>query len=78
MNPAQLIKMANQIGAFFEAMPDQTQAAQDVASHIRRNWESRMTQAFLGHLDSQGEGDLKPVVRTAAGLLRQSSTSAQT
>ena len=37
-----LIKMANDIGAFFEAMPDQQQAAKDAASHIQKFWESRM------------------------------------
>jgi hypothetical protein len=38
--------MANQIGAFFEAQPDQTQAAKDVAAHIQRNWEARMRKAL--------------------------------
>ena len=31
MNRAHLIKMANQIGAFFEAMPDQAQAVAEEA-----------------------------------------------
>lgn len=65
MNPANLIKMANQIGAFFEAQPDQTQAAKDVAAHIQRNWEPRMRKELLQHLSAAGDGELKPVVREA-------------
>lgn len=45
MNPTNLIKMANQIGAFFEAMPDRQQAVRDVASHITRSWEPRQSSA---------------------------------
>lgn len=70
MNPANLIKMANQIGAFFEAMPDREQAVKDVASHILRSWEPRMREAFLTHLAAVGEDELKPVVRDALSLVR--------
>jgi hypothetical protein len=35
MNLEKLIAMANQIGAFFEAMPDREQAVADVASHLQ-------------------------------------------
>jgi formate dehydrogenase subunit delta len=65
MNATHLIKMANQIGAFFEAQPDQTQAAKDVAAHIQRNWEARMRKALLQHLSVAGDSELKPVVRAA-------------
>jgi formate dehydrogenase subunit delta len=65
MNPAHLIKMANQIGAFFEAQPDQAQAAKDVATHLQRNWEPRMRKELLQHLSVAGDGALKPVVREA-------------
>jgi formate dehydrogenase subunit delta len=57
--------MANQIGAFFEAQPDQTEAAKDVAAHIQSNWEARMRKALLQHLSVPGDGELKPVVRAA-------------
>jgi formate dehydrogenase subunit delta len=69
MNPVQLIRMANQIGAFFEVMPDQTQAAKDVASHIQRTWEPRMRTALLAHVARTGGGELKPVVRDALPLI---------
>lgn len=70
MNPGQLIRMANQIGAFFEAMPDQARAAKDVADHIRRTWEPRMQSELLAHVARTGEEDLKPVVRAALALIR--------
>ncbi len=70
MNPANLIKMANQIGAFFEAMPDREQAIKDVAAHIQRNWEPRMRSRLLEHLAASGNGELKDVVREAVPLIR--------
>jgi formate dehydrogenase subunit delta len=69
MNPANLIKMANQIGAFFEAMPDREQAVKDVATHILRNWEPRMRRELLRHIAATGEGELKAVVRDALPLI---------
>jgi formate dehydrogenase subunit delta len=70
MNPENLIKMANQIGAFFEAMPDHEQAVRDVASHILRSWEPRMRRSFLERIDQAGDGELKAVVREALPLIR--------
>jgi formate dehydrogenase subunit delta len=69
VNPANLIKMANQIGAFFEAMPEREQAVQDVAAHILRNWEPRMRRELLAHVASAGDGELKDVVRAALPLI---------
>lgn len=70
MNPANLIKMANQIGAFFEAMPDRQQATKDVANHILRSWEPRMRARFLEYLSTAGDSELKPVVRDALPLIK--------
>ena len=60
-----LVKMANQIGQFFEAEPDQEQAVRDVASHIKRFWDPRMRKAIIAHAEQHGE-DLKQVVSRAA------------
>ncbi len=70
MNAANLIKMANQIGAFFEAMPDREQAVKDVVKHLRNTWEPRMRDALLQHVMTHGDGDLKSIVRDAVALLR--------
>jgi len=61
--------MANQIGAFFEAMPDREQAVKDVAGHILRNWEPRMRAELLAHVANIGDDGLKPVVRKALALI---------
>jgi formate dehydrogenase subunit delta len=60
-----LVKMANQIGAFFEAMPDHPQALLDIAGHIKRSWDPRMRHAILLYLDEQDGGDLKDIVKEA-------------
>ena len=72
MDPANLTKMANQIGDFFEAMPDRDQAIRDVASHLQRFWEPRMRRALLEHVAKSGDGELRPLVRSALQILRDS------
>jgi formate dehydrogenase subunit delta len=76
MNSAHLVKMANQIGAFFEAMPDREQAVRDVADHLRRSWNPRMRQQLAGMPDEDKAEQLKPIVYEALVVLgRQSPTS---
>jgi formate dehydrogenase subunit delta len=73
MNPANLIKMANQIGAFFEAMPNHEQAVKDVAAHIQKNWEPRMRSALLQHVSNSGDAELSPMVREALVIVQKVS-----
>ena len=70
MNGEKLIRMANQIGAFFEAMPDHAEAVDGVANHLRRFWEKRMREDLQRHLAAHGDAALKPVVREAVARLR--------
>jgi len=65
-----LITMANQIGSFFEAMPDREEAVADIAGHIKRFWEPRMRRALLGHVDDAAGSDLLDIVREALGRHR--------
>ena len=65
-----LIKMANQIGTFFEAMPDRDEALADIASHLKRFWEPRMRRALLAHFDATGGEGLEPIVQTAVARHR--------
>jgi formate dehydrogenase subunit delta len=71
MNPSNLIKMANQIGAFFEATPNREQGTQEVAGHILRFWEPRMRTGLLNHIATAGDGELKPIVRDALPMIRK-------
>jgi formate dehydrogenase subunit delta len=65
-----LVKMANEIGAFFASDPDPDQAANAVAGHLRRFWEPRMRDQIVAHQAKGGAGlsDLarKAVARLAA------------
>lgn len=60
-----LIRMANRIGEFFEAMPDGDEARKEIAQHLRKFWEPRMRRELLAYLDdADGEG-LRPMVKLA-------------
>jgi len=58
-----LIKMANQIGMFFSAMPDREQAINDTAGHLRRSWEPRMRRDFFKHIDTHGTNGLSDILQ---------------
>jgi formate dehydrogenase subunit delta len=65
MDIRHLLHMANQIGAFFEAMSDRDEALREVATHLRKFWEPRMRAELLAHLDATGGDGLSPLVRDA-------------
>ena len=65
MKLEKLIIMANQIGGFFEAMPDRGQAVADIANHLLKSWEPRMRERILASLGTADEAQLKPLVREA-------------
>ncbi|HEY1891207.1 MAG TPA: formate dehydrogenase subunit delta [Steroidobacteraceae bacterium] len=57
MNIDLLIKMVNEISAYFASEPDTDQAAKDVAGHLRRYWEPRMRRQIITYCDQrQGAG----------------------
>lgn len=60
--------MANQIGAFFETMPDQQQALADIAEHLKRFWEPRMRRALLAHVEQRDGAGLTAIVCNALRL----------
>ena len=52
-----LVRMANQIGGFYESLPDQEEASREIAGHLKKFWEPRMRRAILEYVDKQaGEG----------------------
>ncbi|MCK9989295.1 MAG: formate dehydrogenase subunit delta [Rugosibacter sp.] len=71
MHVENLIKMANQIGAFFEAMPDHEQAVADIVRHLKNSWDPRMRASLLQHVAAEVDAELKPIVREALALLRK-------
>lgn len=51
-----LIRLANRIGDFFEAMPDRAEGLEGVANHIQKFWEPRMRIAMLDFLEDHPGG----------------------
>lgn len=65
MDIEKLIKMANQIGDFFEANPDVEEAQLEIASHLKKFWNSVMIQAIVAHVQQQHGAGLHPKVLAA-------------
>ncbi len=65
MNVDNLVKMANQIGTFFAAMPDRDEAMADIATHLRRFWAPPMRRALLDGVDNGQAEAVAPIVRAA-------------
>ncbi len=72
MNATQLIKMANQIGAFFASQPNPEQARADFALHLRKQWDPQMRIALYAHVDATaGEGLSAFALEAMQGLREQ-------
>jgi len=70
MDADKLVKMANQIGQFFENDPDPAQARSAVAAHLTRFWAPRMRLAIAARLQAQGAASgLTPLAADAVKLL---------
>jgi len=77
MNPASLVRMANQIASFFGAQPgDQAVAA--TADHISKFWDPRMRAALAAHLAATGGAGLDAVALAAARSLAPAKEAVKT
>ena len=56
MHNENLIKMANDISAFFASDPDHASAVCGMVDHLTKFWEPRMRKAIIAHLNEGGEG----------------------
>lgn len=56
MDIANLIRMANRIGDYFDAFPDREEALENAATHIQKSWEPRMRLALLDFLAQHEDG----------------------
>jgi formate dehydrogenase subunit delta len=59
-NTKTLVRMANQIGTFFEPYPKE-EAIAGVQLHIQKFWSPSMRRDMLAYLDHGGEGVLPSV-----------------
>jgi formate dehydrogenase subunit delta len=76
MDTDNLIRMANQIGGFFESLPDRDEARVSISEHIRKFWAPRMRIALLATLDSDAGDALSPLVRSVLEHDRKNLTPA--
>ena len=69
---AHLIKMANQIGTFFQAQTpsDPAAAEQAIAGHLKSFWAPSMRIMLMQGLDAGKATELLPIVATAIGSHR--------
>lgn len=73
MKADKLVKMANEIAAFFAVEPDETARLAGVAGHLGRFWDPRMRTQLLAHLDAGGDG-LSELARAAVVAHRAAIT----
>jgi hypothetical protein len=64
-----IVRMANQIGTFFESVPHD-QGVAGIAEHINKFWEPRMRRHFFEMIDAGGDG-LSPLVVEASAKIRR-------
>ncbi len=68
MKIERLIKMANDIGNFFNSEPDKEIAAEGIKNHILRSWDPRMRKAIIAYCQEDG-AELNDLVKAAISKL---------
>jgi formate dehydrogenase subunit delta len=63
-----LVRMANQIGDFYAAMPEE-EGTRGVASHLRLYWTPKMIREIVD-VSARNENGLNPVARRGVDLLK--------
>ncbi|MDT4332647.1 formate dehydrogenase subunit delta [Methylomonas sp. MED-D] len=70
MDNSNLVKMANNIGAFFQSEPEHDVAVSGVETHIRNFWEPRMRKQIVEYLQ-HGGNELLDIVAEAVKRISQ-------
>ena len=70
MKTERLIKMANDIGDFFNAESNKEIAAEGIAKHILRSWDPRMRRDIISYCQQDGSA-LSELARKAVSKLEQ-------
>ena len=68
-----LVRMANQIGDFYAAMPER-EATDGAASHLRLYWTPKMIREIIAFAD-QGHPGLNAIASRAVESLKQSESA---
>jgi formate dehydrogenase subunit delta len=60
MNAERLVQMANDIGRFYDSLPDRAEALGSTANHLRRFWDPRMRAELLEHIEQTDGAGVDP------------------
>jgi formate dehydrogenase subunit delta len=71
MNTDLMIKMLNEISAFFAGEDDHEQAARDIQNHVHRYWEPRMRAQLLEYFTQRQGAGLSDLALRAVQLLAE-------
>jgi formate dehydrogenase subunit delta len=71
MDIHRLVKMANEIGTFFESAEHHHEAVSSISAHLRNFWDPRMRKQLIEY-ERQGNGELSAIVREAVLALETS------
>jgi formate dehydrogenase subunit delta len=74
METKDMVRMANQMAAFFKPYGD-VEGTKDLAAHINNYWEPRMRRMFFEHIAQGGKG-FEPMVLAAAAQVRKPKVDA--
>jgi formate dehydrogenase subunit delta len=74
MHIENLVKMANDISAFFHSDPDHAAAVHGMVDHLRKFWDPRMRKQIIAHQRAGGAG-LSELSREAIGRLADDHAS---
>lgn len=64
-----LVRMANDIGAFFASEPDASVAAASVHNHLKRFWDPRMRAQIVAHFNAERGAGLENPALSGVKLL---------
>jgi formate dehydrogenase subunit delta len=75
MNAHHLVKMINEISAFWDGEAGAANAAKSVATHLQRYWDPRMRRQIVEHYRA-GAGGLCDIGRQAVAILATAASAA--
>lgn len=76
MNIDLLIKMSNEITAFFVGEHDEQAASTAVANHLRRYWDPRMRKQIIAYYEERQGAGLVDIAKNAVAQLAAQSRAA--
>lgn len=64
-NNDNLVRMANQIGHFFESQPDRNEGLEGLANHLKKFWDPRMRKKLIAMFDAKQTEQFSDIVKAA-------------